>query len=70
MSRELWLLRHAKAERYDGSEDYDRRLKKRGKRDANCMGEWLKQQGLQPDFVISSPATRRYYDCKNRMRCP
>ena len=64
MSRELWLLRHGKAERYDGSEDYDRRLKKRGKRDSIRMGEWLKEQGLLPDLVISSPATRAIMTAK------
>jgi phosphohistidine phosphatase len=64
MSRELWLLRHGKAERYDGSEDYDRRLKKRGKRDANHMGDWLKENLLMPDAVISSPATRAVMTAK------
>jgi phosphohistidine phosphatase len=58
VTRELWLLRHGKAERYDGNEDYDRRLKKRGKRDAARMGKWLKEKGLMPDLVISSPAAR------------
>jgi phosphohistidine phosphatase len=64
MSRELWLLRHGKAERYDGSEDYDRRLKKRGKRDAARLGEWLREQRLFPDWVISSPATRAIMTAK------
>lgn len=64
MSRELWLLRHGKAERYDGNEDYDRRLKKRGKSDVACMGEWLKEQGLLPDAVISSPAIRAIMTAK------
>jgi len=58
MKKELWLLRHGKAERYDGSEDYDRSLKKRGKRDAKSMAKWLKEQQLLPDFIISSPAIR------------
>jgi phosphohistidine phosphatase len=58
MSRELWLLRHGKAERFDSSEDYDRALKKRGKRDAKRMGAWLKEGQLLPDVVISSPANR------------
>ncbi len=58
MSRELWLMRHGKAERYDGIEDYDRPLKKRGKRDAKLIGEWLKNGDLIPDLVISSPAIR------------
>lgn len=64
MSRELWLMRHGKAERYDGNEDYDRRLKKRGKKDANRIGEWLKDQRLLPDAVISSPATRAIMTAK------
>lgn len=64
MTRELWLLRHGKAERYDGNEDYDRALKKRGKRDAACMGAWLRTQGLIPDLVISSPAKRAHMTAK------
>jgi phosphohistidine phosphatase len=64
MNRELWLLRHGKAERYDGNEDYDRCLKKRGKRDAVRLGEWLKQHGLLPDLVISSPANRAIMTAK------
>ena len=58
MSRELWLLRHGKAERFDSSEDYDRTLKGRGKRDAIRIGEWLKEGQLIPEVVISSPAIR------------
>lgn len=58
MSRELWLLRHAKAKRNDKIEDFERGLKKRGKQQAAKMGEWLQQQNLIPDWVISSPAKR------------
>lgn len=58
MSRELWLLRHGKAERFDSSEDYDRTLKKRGKRDAKSMGEWMKEAQSLPDLIVSSPAIR------------
>ena len=58
MGRELWLMRHGKAERYDGIEDYDRPLKKRGKRAARAIGQWLKDCGLRPDSVVSSPARR------------
>ncbi|CAG7857090.1 hypothetical protein MCAMS1_01809 [biofilm metagenome] len=64
MTRELWLLRHGKAERYDGFEDYDRRLKKRGKQDAARMGDWMKATGLLPDLVISSPAVRAIMTAK------
>lgn len=58
MSRELWLLRHAKAKRGEGLEDFDRALKKRGKKAAQQVGEWLQQQQLIPDLIISSPAKR------------
>jgi phosphohistidine phosphatase len=58
MNRELWLLRHAKAKRDDSIEDFDRGLKKRGKLAAFRLGEWLQQQGLIPDWVLSSPARR------------
>ena len=58
MSRELWLLRHAKAKRDDSIEDFDRGLKKRGKLAAFKLGEWLQEQSLMPDWVLSSPAKR------------
>ena len=58
MSRELWLLRHGKADRNIAMEDFDRPLKKRGKRAAESLGEWLHQQRLKPDWIASSPAKR------------
>lgn len=58
MNKELWLLRHAKAKRDDSIEDFDRGLKKRGKLAAFKLGEWLQQQALIPDWVLSSPARR------------
>lgn len=64
MSRELWLLRHGKAERFDSSEDYDRVLKKRGKRDATRIGQWLNEHDLRPDIVISSPTVRTFTTAK------
>lgn len=58
MSRELWLLRHAKAKRDTQLDDFDRPLKKRGKQAALKLGAWLQQQHNVPDWVISSPAKR------------
>jgi phosphohistidine phosphatase len=58
MSRELWLLRHAKSDRNLAVDDFDRPLKKRGKRAAERMGDWLHQQRLIPDWIASSPAKR------------
>jgi len=58
MSRELWLLRHGKSERNLAMDDFDRPLKKRGKRAAERIGEGLHQQHLIPDWIVSSPAKR------------
>lgn len=59
MSRELLILRHAKsAWDTDAASDFDRPLSKRGRKAAPRVGRYLMQQGLIPDFVISSPATR------------
>jgi phosphohistidine phosphatase len=59
MTRELLILRHAKSD-WDSSArtDFDRPLAKRGRKDAPRVGRWLKEQGLVPDYVISSPAER------------
>jgi phosphohistidine phosphatase len=58
MSRELWLLRHGKSDRNLAVDDFDRPLKKRGKRNAQSIGAWLQQQRLIPDWIVSSPAKR------------
>ncbi len=58
MSRELWLMRHGKSDRNLTMEDFDRPLKKRGKRAAEGVGEGLHQQHLIPDWIVSSPAKR------------
>lgn len=58
MSRELFLLRHGKSNRTIDVTDFDRPLKKRGKRNAEQIGLWLQQQQLLPDVILSSPAKR------------
>jgi phosphohistidine phosphatase len=58
MTRELWLLRHGKSDRDIAMDDFDRPLKKRGKRAAQNIGEGLHQQHLIPDWIVSSPAKR------------
>ena len=59
MARELLILRHAKsAWDTDAPSDYERPLAKRGRKAAPRVGRFLNQQGLIPDFVISSPAIR------------
>ncbi len=58
MNRELLILRHGKSDWNVEVDDYHRPLKDRGKRDAQRIGVWLRQQGLVPDHVVSSPAER------------
>ena len=55
----LTLVRHAKSSREDMSlDDFMRPLNDRGKRDAPEMGRRLRESGVQPDLIVSSPAKR------------
>lgn len=58
MTRELLILRHGKSDWSAGTDDYNRPLKKRGKRGAQVIAKWLQDRALTPDYVVSSPATR------------
>lgn len=58
MSRELLILRHGKSDWSAGTDDFNRPLKKRGKKGARLIAGWLRDQLLIPDLVISSPAVR------------
>jgi phosphohistidine phosphatase len=58
MQRELLILRHGKSSWKTGVADFDRPLKDRGKRSAQRIGNWILQNDLLPDLVLSSPATR------------
>ena len=59
VTRELLILRHAKsAWNTDAPTDFERPLSKRGRRDAPRVGRFLAGEGLVPDYVVSSPATR------------
>lgn len=53
------LVRHAKSSWKDyGLDDFDRPLNKRGKKNAPFMGQKLKERGVFPDLILSSPAKR------------
>jgi phosphohistidine phosphatase len=52
----IWLLRHAEAE--DGSPDAERRLTKKGQKQAKNAGRALKALGVKPDVCFTSPKVR------------
>ena len=55
----LFILRHAKSSwDHPGLSDFERPLNDRGVRTAPFMGELIKNKGLSPDVIISSPAVR------------
>ncbi|MCH8033839.1 MAG: histidine phosphatase family protein [Bacteroidetes bacterium] len=55
----LYLARHAKSSwKHPELSDIERPLNKRGKRDAPFIGNLLKEKGVKPDKLISSPAVR------------
>ena len=54
----LLLLRHGKSDSPAGVADFDRPLKKRGRQASDQIGRWLIDNGLTPDFMLSSPANR------------
>jgi len=56
--RTLLILRHGKATNDDPGLDRDRPLTKRGKREAEQMGQRLADNDLVPDRIISSSALR------------
>ena len=59
MSKDLYLLRHAMAnEKESGQKDMDRFLASQGIQVATKIGHHFKQEGIQPDMIISSPAVR------------
>jgi len=55
----LLVMRHAKSSwKEPGTDDHDRPLNERGKRDAPLMGRLLAEKDLLPDRVLSSTAKR------------
>ena len=59
--KRIIFIRHAKSSWKDFSlDDIDRPLNKRGFRDAPFMGQKLKERGVNPDLLLSSPAKRAH----------
>jgi phosphohistidine phosphatase len=57
----LLILRHGK---FPDLPDHDRPLNSRGKRDAPLIGRKLAEEGMVPDVIISSSATRAHATAK------
>ena len=63
--KSILILRHAKSSwKHPELNDHDRPLNKRGMRDAPLIGEFLKNEHLIPDFIISSNAKRAHSTAK------
>lgn len=63
--KKLYLIRHAKSSWDDPAlGDFDRPLNHRGEKDAPRMGKRLKERGVVPDIMITSPAKRAQDTCK------
>lgn len=57
--KRLYLLRHAKSSWKDpGLADHDRPLAGRGRRAAKAVARHLREQGIDPELVLCSPARR------------
>lgn len=61
----LLLIRHSKSDWSDTSiTDKERPLNKRGKRDAPFMARLIKEKGIIPDAMMTSPAERAIQTAK------
>lgn len=59
LKHHLLLMRHAKSDWSGPSvSDHDRPLNARGRRDSPAMARWILDQGLRPDLILCSSATR------------
>ncbi|MBP7173301.1 MAG: histidine phosphatase family protein [Cloacibacterium sp.] len=58
------LIRHAKSDWQYEVQDFDRPLAERGHRDAPKMAQYLLQQGIEINQLVSSPANRALSTCK------
>ena len=58
MPRELLVLRHGKSDWTPGVPDFERPLAPRGRRASKRIGRLLRERGLLPDLVVTSPARR------------
>ena len=60
----LILVRHAKSDWPEDTDDFDRPLSHRGVRDAEKMSAYMKEQNIPIEKFVSSPALRALSTCK------
>lgn len=60
----LILVRHAKSDWPEETEDFDRPLADKGLQDALKMSKFLKNSNVGIDYLVSSPAVRALNTCK------
>lgn len=62
--KKLILVRHAKSDWPEETEDFDRPLADKGLQDALKMSKFLKNSNVAIDYLVSSPAVRALNTCK------
>ncbi|WP_299178639.1 histidine phosphatase family protein [uncultured Chryseobacterium sp.] len=62
--KKLILVRHAKSDWPEETEDFDRPLADKGLEDAMNMSRFLKNNNISIDYLVSSPAVRALNTCK------
>lgn len=62
-SHRLVVMRHAKSAWPPGVPDVERPLLPRGFREARLAGSWLRENGILPDVLLCSTATRAQQTC-------
>ena len=60
----LILVRHAKSDWPENTDDFDRPLAEKGVHDAEKMAHFLKEKNIQIDKFLSSPALRAFSTCE------
>jgi len=67
--KQLTIVRHAHAEKHEADiEDFERRLDKRGRREAEQMAELAHALAIRPDYLLASPAVRAISTAKEFAR--
>ncbi len=67
--KQLTIVRHAHAEKHGSDvEDFERRLDKRGRKEAEQMAELAHSLGVRADYLVSSPAVRAISTAKEFAR--